>query len=353
MADVKITALPAATSVVPGTDVLPLVTGGGATTSKATPNQVVNAVLSASPTITSPTLVTPLLGTPVSGNFSSGTFTWPTFNQSTSGNAATATTAVNLSGTQTANYFYAAPNGSSGAGSWRAIVAADIPTLNQNTTGTAAGLSATLAVASGGTGVTASSGASSVVLRDANANVSANNFFPGFTKTTNPVATIVLTAASSYFQKLSGTSNGTYKLPDATTLPAGATFIFDNDSTGTVTIIDTTTPTPNIVDILPAGGIDFIYLEDNTTSAGSWSRYAFVPASYNFSGTIADFGTAAIQNTPSITIAPVAFNALPTPAAGMRAFVNNSSANTFGATADGAGANTVPVWYNGSNWLVG
>jgi hypothetical protein len=53
---------------------------------------------------TSPTLVTPILGTPQSGNFSTGTFTWPTF--------------------------------------------------NQNTTGTAAGLSATLATTSGGTGLT-------------------------------------------------------------------------------------------------------------------------------------------------------------------------------------------------------
>ena len=34
------------------------------------------------------------------------------------------------------------------------IVSGDIPTLNQNTTGTAAGLSATLAVSSGGTGAT-------------------------------------------------------------------------------------------------------------------------------------------------------------------------------------------------------
>ena len=53
---------------------------------------------------------------------------------------------------KTANYVLAAPNGSAGAPTFRAIVAADIPTLNQNTTGTAAGLSATLAVSSGGTG---------------------------------------------------------------------------------------------------------------------------------------------------------------------------------------------------------
>jgi hypothetical protein len=39
---------------------------------------------------------------------------------------------------KTANYVLAAPNGSAGVPTFRAIVAADIPTLNQNTTGTAA-----------------------------------------------------------------------------------------------------------------------------------------------------------------------------------------------------------------------
>ena len=41
---------------------------------------------------------------------------------------------------KTANHFLAAPNGSNGAPTFRAIVAADIPTLNQNTTGSAATL---------------------------------------------------------------------------------------------------------------------------------------------------------------------------------------------------------------------
>jgi len=40
-------------------------------------------------------------------------------------------------GSQTANYFYAAPNGSAGSPTFRAVVAADIPTLNQNTSGNA------------------------------------------------------------------------------------------------------------------------------------------------------------------------------------------------------------------------
>ena len=55
---------------------------------------------------TSPTLVTPILGTPTSGNFSTGTFTWPTFNQNTSGTAAglSATLAVASGGTGQTSY---------------------------------------------------------------------------------------------------------------------------------------------------------------------------------------------------------------------------------------------------------
>jgi hypothetical protein len=71
---------------------------------------------------------------------------------------------LNPYASKTANNFLAAPNGSAGVPTFRAIAAADIPTLNQNTTGTAAGLSSTLAVASGGTGVTTSTGTGNTVL---------------------------------------------------------------------------------------------------------------------------------------------------------------------------------------------
>lgn len=55
---------------------------------------------------------------------------------------------------QTANTVLAAPNGAAGAPTFRALVAADIPTLNQNTTGTASNVTGTVAVANGGTGAT-------------------------------------------------------------------------------------------------------------------------------------------------------------------------------------------------------
>ena len=53
---------------------------------------------------------------------------------------------------KTANYVLAAPNGSAGAPTFRALVAADIPTLNQNTTGTASNVTGIVAIANGGTG---------------------------------------------------------------------------------------------------------------------------------------------------------------------------------------------------------
>ena len=55
---------------------------------------------------------------------------------------------------QTANTFLAAPNGLSGTPSFRTIVVADVPTLNQNTTGTASNVTGTVAIANGGTGQT-------------------------------------------------------------------------------------------------------------------------------------------------------------------------------------------------------
>ena len=54
--------------------------------------------------------------------------------------------------------------------------------------------------------------------------------------------------------------------------------------------------------------------------------------------------------TTSYTVAT-----LPTPAVGMRAQVTDSNvaaAGNFGATVAGGGANVVPVFYNGTNWII-
>jgi hypothetical protein len=62
-----------------------------------------------------------------------------------------------------------------GTSAFTAAVAADFPTLNQNTTGTAAGLSSTLVVGSGGTGTATAFTAGSVVFAGASGTYSQNN----------------------------------------------------------------------------------------------------------------------------------------------------------------------------------
>ena len=59
---------------------------------------------------------------------------------------------LNPYASKTAKHILAAPNGAAGVPTFRAIVASDVPTLNQNTTGTAANVTGIVAVANGGTG---------------------------------------------------------------------------------------------------------------------------------------------------------------------------------------------------------
>ena len=83
---------------------------------------------------TSPTLVTPALGTPTSGDFSTGSFTWPTFNQNTTGTAANITATSNSTLTT--------------------LSALSLPgsQVSGNISGNAANVTGVVAVANGGTG---------------------------------------------------------------------------------------------------------------------------------------------------------------------------------------------------------
>ena len=76
---------------------------------------------------------------------------------------------------QTANTVLAAPNGAAGVPTFRAIVAADVPTLNQNTTGTASNVTGTVAVGNGGTGTATAFTAGSVVFAGASGVYSQDN----------------------------------------------------------------------------------------------------------------------------------------------------------------------------------
>lgn len=132
----------------------------------------------------------------------------------------------------------------------------------------------TIGVAYGGTGVTASSGANSVMLRDANENVAVNRLNQANTSTTASAGTTALTAASTYSQTLNGTGGHTYTMPDATTLTTGVAFVFNNNATGTLTLRDYAS---GLVGTITSGGAAELVLLANGTVAGTWDVHAFLP----------------------------------------------------------------------------
>ena len=180
---------------------------------------------------TSPTLVTPALGTPTSGTLTNCTF----------------------------------------------------PTLNQNTTGTAAGLSTTLAVASGGTGVTTSTGTGSVVLSDSPTLVTpalgtpasgtlTNCTFPTLNQNTTGSAATWTTSRNLAGNSVDGSANVAFSnkfIVQGTTDTglSGAQFL---GSLGTGIVKNTTST--GVLSIAVAG--DFPTLNQNTTGTASTASTA-------------------------------------------------------------------------------
>lgn len=116
--------------------------------------------------------------------------------------------------------------------------------------------------------------AGKAVYQDANGNISNNSFIPGWNSTTTAAGTTTLTVTSTYYQRFVGSTTQTVVLPNATTMALGQGFIIDNDSNGNLTLQDGALGTLGAV--VP-GMAAFIFCENNSTTAGSWSGYMFVP----------------------------------------------------------------------------
>jgi hypothetical protein len=195
----------------------------------------------------------------------------------------------------------------------------------------------TVGVAYGGTGVTASSGANSVVLRDSNQNIAVNRVNQANTNTTAAGGTTALTTASSYIHSLVGTGNQTYTLPDATTLTTGVAFLFNNLATGTLTIANYAGTT---VGTVPSGGAAAVFLTLNSTTGGTWDLHAYLPEGVTFGTNAFNLGTSIITggtwNGGTIATA-YGGTGLTTYTSGGAVYANSSSTLTSGTLPTSAG----------------
>jgi hypothetical protein len=183
---------------------------------------------------------------------------------------------------QTANTVLSAPNGTNGTPTFRSLVAADIPTLNQNTTGTASNVTGTVAIANGGTGtatpslvagtnvtitgswpnqtIAASGGGGGSGTVTSVSVASANGFAGSVTNATTTPAITVSTSITGVLKgngtAISAASAGTdYQAPitlTTTGTSGAATFVANTlnipqyssgGGSGTVTSVDATVPT--------------------------------------------------------------------------------------------------------------
>jgi len=246
-------------------------------------------------------------GLSIGGNAATATYATTAGSAST---ATTATTATNLAGGATGSLPYQAGSGSTtflaagsngqyltlsgGVPAWSALPSS-VTTFSAGTTGFtpssatsgAVTLSGTLNVANGGTGVTSSSGANSVVLRDSNANISVNCLFEGFTNQAASGTTITLTASSVQNWTITGSGGQNIQLPDATTLPNGALFTFNNNqSSGTIVVKNNSGTT---ICTTQSGAYIEVILLNNSTSAGSWDYHNVAPANVSWSTNTLDY----------------------------------------------------------------
>ena len=240
-----------------------------------------------------------------SGNFSAGTIT-----ANLSGNATTATTA-----TQVANALTAGTHLSGGPFDGSSAV-----TLTTDATTTAT--------------------ASVLVARDANANTFANAVFAGFTSVAASGSTITLTAASTPVYLITGSGGQTIKLPNATTLPAGAIFSFNNNqSSGAITVNNNSS---TLIASVPSGGYTTVVLLDNSTAAGSWDRHDQTPSNVSWSTNTLSYPGSYTSSTGSVTANSTTIGA----SAGT---VSTSSGNLTLNTANGSGSSGSIVVTAGAN----
>ncbi len=153
---------------------------------------------------------------------------------------------------------------------------------------------------------------------DINTNLSANNILESITSIVTSGTTTILTAASTGIQNFTGTTTQIIRLPDATNLVAGFSYLIQNESTGIITVQDGSS---TVIGTIEAGTDTSITLIISGTTAGTW--HIGVVASSGISSTLAA-GNIIVGNASNVATATVMSG---------DATINNSGALTIGSGA--------------------
>ncbi len=194
---------------------------------------------------------------------------FPTLNQNTTGTAALAT---NLSGGTTNSIpLQTAPNTTAYIPAGNGVltaVSSGIPAYT--TTPTLVGTNFS-GIPNSATTATNLSTASTIMSRDANSNVRVNSITEGVELVVAGGGVTTLTAASAPSQVISGALGQDFTLPDATTLAVNQLYAFSNFATGSLTIKSALGTT---IITVPSQFIGYVSCAVNTTPNGTWAGYS-------------------------------------------------------------------------------
>jgi hypothetical protein len=120
-----------------------------------------------------------------------------------------------------------------------------------------------------------------------------NSYFNGFTSISASGTTYTLTINSAPVILVNGSGGQTIKLPDATTLPAGTIFSFNNNQSSGAILVNNNSNT--LVKSVSSGAYLTLELTDNTSAAGNWDAHFQVPSNVSWSTNTLDY-TGSITN---------------------------------------------------------
>lgn len=205
---------------------------------------------------------------------------------------------------------------------------------------------------------TAAATASVLMMRDANANVQANNFIEKFSTTVTAAGTTTLTVGSNGLQQFTGITTQNVALPDATTLAVGQSFYLLNRSTGNVTVKMNGGTT---LQVMTANSQLVVTVTNIGTSAGVWDvSYAITgPVPFFQSQVTTDSsttGAAATLQTGDISYGVVrltntslaSISGIPAGLAGQQIIVENQTGNSVNVNNNDAGATAANRIFTGT-----